>query len=68
MVASIQHMLEELSNGQCELYLLFYLIYFFNLFFPTVQQGDQVIRTCTHFSPTLCSVVTVFFRLLNKIV
>ena len=24
--------------------------------FPTVQHGDQVILTCIHFSPTLCSV------------
>ena len=43
--------------------VLFFFLYFFILFtyfsfFPIVQQGDQVILTCIHFSPTLCFVAT----------
>ena len=35
----------------------------FLFYFPTIQQGDQVIPTCIqlHFSPTLCSVAEKSF-------
>ena len=36
----------------------FFLIYFF----PTVQQGDQVILTCIHFARTFCSVAVLVSR------
>ena len=46
--------------------------FFFKFFyFPTVQQGGQVILTCIHynyiFPPTLCSVATYLDKVLNAI-
>ena len=34
----------------CSRQLLFVKLIFFNFYFPTVQQGDQVILTCIHYN------------------
>ena len=52
----IEHvLLKRPEPPQSDSFYLF--IYFYFLFFPAVQHGDQVTLTCIHFfSPTLCSV------------
>ena len=43
-----------------------FILFFINLFFPTVHKGDQVVLTCIHSPHTLCSVATSVSRPSSK--